>query len=138
LLMAATDCIIKMYFVMYTMSLMLILRVLIRYRPVSTSEFARDIRSSKIFYTDDEKVSKLNALWNMYPNDYNSLIFMHSFDGITNASNFGYWKGYCDDKSSWPWCIFGHNLYTYNILLKRKLKLRGGSHRKTQTSRWES
>ena len=92
-----------MYSVMYTISLMLILSVLVKYRPV-TKDFSSDVRYSKRFYTDYEKVSKLNSLWNMYPTDHNSLIFMHSFDGVTNTSNFGDWKGYCDDKSSWPWC----------------------------------
>ena len=83
---------------------MLILNILVRYRQMSTYEFARERRYSKIFYTDDEKVSKLNTLWSMYPTDHKSLIFMHSFDGITNTSHFGDWKGYCDDESSWPWC----------------------------------
>ena len=94
---------IKMYMIMYIISLMLTLSVLVKYRPV-VNDFSSDVRYSHKFYTDDEKVSKLNALWNMYPTDHNRLIFMHSFDGITNTSNFGDWKGYCDDKSSWPWC----------------------------------
>lgn len=97
----------KMYSVVYTIIFMLIflsvLSVLVKYRPVN-KYFSSDVRYSKRFYTDYEKVSKLNSLWNMYPTDHKSLIFMHSFDGVTNTSNFGDWKGYCDDKSSWPWC----------------------------------
>jgi hypothetical protein len=101
-----------MYYFMYIISFMLILNAVISYRPVSTDELSLDCIYSKIFYTDDEKVNKLNALWSMYPTDHKSLIFMHSFDGVTNTCNFGDWKGYCDDKSSWPWCPAGSVLWS--------------------------
>jgi hypothetical protein len=110
--------IIKMYFMIYILSFMLIfcffLCIIIRYKRKSIKRFQsrfnhdngfnHKVSYCKKYYTDDEKVNKLNTLWSMYPTDQNSLIFMHSFDGITNTSNFGDWKGYCDDKSSWPWC----------------------------------
>ena len=113
----------KMYSVMYTISLMLILNVLVKYRPV-TKDFSSNVRYSKRFYTDYEKVSKLNSLWSMYPNDHKSLIFMHSFDGVTNTSNFGDWKGYCDDKSSWPWCPAGSALWSNWYINVLGMKLR--------------
>lgn len=73
---------------------MLILTVSIRYRLDSTD--------------------KLNSLWNIYPVDNNSLIFMHSFDGITNTSNFGDWKGYCDNKSNSP--PMSETCYRYKVV----------------------
>lgn len=118
-----SKCYLVTYFVMYMISFMLILSVLIRYRPVLTNEFSY-IRYSKVCYTDNEKVRKLNALWNMYPTDHSSLIFMHSFDGVTNTSNFGHWKGYCDDKSSWPWCPASSALLSNWYLNVLGMKLR--------------
>lgn len=90
-----------MYIIIYMIIFTVSVRYSIRYRLKSTDTHCR---YSKISYTDDERVSKLNKIWNTYPNSNEKLIFMHSFDGITNTSNFGDWKGYCDDKSSWPWC----------------------------------